>query len=363
MILREGKVQFVMPSEDSYKDSSVEVFYNPHMAVNRDFTVLMLKAYSILKAKKLNIADPMCASGIRVLRLLEETDIIEKAYLNDIKQSAIKVAKENLKAYKNVEYFNEDANIFLYKNKNFDYIDIDPFGSPVGFLESAISSLKTGGLIGITATDTASISGAYPFKAIRRYGSKPLDVEFYHEVALRILIKYAIQEAFKLDYVLIPVFSFSYRHFLRAFFIKEKGVSKAIPINNQIGYIGYCHSCKFREKYTCLLDIPKYCPICGEFFDYGGPLYLGPLYDIKFLDIMLKEGLSYIQKDSIWLLKTIKEESNVTSPWFYKGNIFGKGNIPKLKDILIHLKATKTHFSKEGFKTDLDFNTIKEFFR
>ena len=362
MKLKEGAVEFFIKELPDLISKDMEVFYNPFMAINRDFTVLMLKAYSKLKARKLFIADPMCASGVRVLRLLKETSAIEKAFLNDIKKEAIELAKKNLEGYDNVDFSNKDAKIFLLENKGFDYIDIDPYGSPVEFLESAILSLKTGGLLGVTATDTASLSGAYPFKAFRRYNAKPLDSEFYHENALRILIKSVIEASFRLDVVLKPVFGFSYRHFLRAFFIKLKGVSKAIDISRNIGYIGYCHSCKYRASYTCILDLPKFCPFCGDFFDYGGPLYLGPVYDKEFLDLMKNEDFTYLQKDTKKVFQLILKESDSKSPWFYKANIFGKGTMPKLKQILKDLEGVPTHFSPEGFKTDLDFKHIKEYF-
>ncbi|GAB6077491.1 tRNA (guanine(26)-N(2))-dimethyltransferase [Hydrogenobaculum acidophilum] len=362
MMLKEGLAEFFIPDLPDVLSKEMPVFYNPFMSINRDFTVLMLKAYSKLKAKKLFVADPMSASGIRVLRLLKETDVIEKAFLNDIKKEAIELSKKNLEGYQNIEYFNKDAKIFLLENKGFDYIDLDPYGSPIPFLESAINALKTGGLIGITATDTASLSGSYPFKAFRRYGSKPLESEFYHESALRILIKSVIEASFRLDVVLKPIFGFSYRHFLRIFFIKLKGVSKAIDISTSIGYIGYCHSCKFRESYTCILDLPKFCPLCGDFFDYGGPLYIGPIYGDEFLNIIKNEDFTYFHKDTVRLFKTILKEASVKSPWFYKANIFGKGTMPKLKNILKDLNAKPTHFSPEGFKTDLEFKYIKEYF-
>ncbi len=362
MILKEGLAEFKIPNLPDIPSKDMPVFYNPHMVVNRDFTVLMLSAFSRLKAKKLKIADPMCASGVRVLRLLKETESIDSAFLNDIDIEALNLAKENLKDYKNVYFSQEDAKVFLLKERGFDYIDIDPYGSPVGFLESGILALKTGGLIGVTATDTASISGAYSFKAFRRYGSKPLESEFYHEVALRILIKSVIETGFRLDFVLRPVFGFSYRHFLRAFFIKEKGVSKSINLSQNLGYIGYCHSCRFRASYICILDLPKFCPVCGEFFDYAGMLYLGPLWDMEFLDAIKSQIQGSISEKSIRLLKTISEESTVKNPWFYKANIFGKPKLPKLQKIFEDLKAYPTHFSPEGFKSDLDFYTIKEYF-
>ena len=38
----------------------------------------------------------------------------------------------------------------------FDYIDIDPFGSPNPFLAAAIGRITRNGIVAVTATDTAS---------------------------------------------------------------------------------------------------------------------------------------------------------------------------------------------------------------
>ncbi|MCU0373510.1 MAG: ATP-binding protein, partial [Ignavibacteria bacterium] len=41
----------------------------------------------------------------------------------------------------------------------FDYIDIDPFGSPCPFLDAAIKRLSRGGILAVTATDTSALAG------------------------------------------------------------------------------------------------------------------------------------------------------------------------------------------------------------
>jgi N(2),N(2)-dimethylguanosine tRNA methyltransferase (EC 2.1.1.32) len=53
MLVKEGAVEFFIPELPNLISKDMEVFYNPFMAVNRDFTVLILKAYSTLKSKKL----------------------------------------------------------------------------------------------------------------------------------------------------------------------------------------------------------------------------------------------------------------------------------------------------------------------
>lgn len=41
------------------------------------------------------------------------------------------------------------------EKKYFDIIDLDPYGTAVPFLESAISCLEDGGLLAVTYTDLA----------------------------------------------------------------------------------------------------------------------------------------------------------------------------------------------------------------
>ena len=39
----------------------------------------------------------------------------------------------------------------------FQWIDLDPFGSPVGFLDTAIQSISRVGVLEVTATDIAAL--------------------------------------------------------------------------------------------------------------------------------------------------------------------------------------------------------------
>ncbi|MEM3342526.1 MAG: hypothetical protein QW728_07525, partial [Thermoplasmata archaeon] len=112
-------------------------------------------------------------------------------------------------------------------NNTFDFIDIDPFGSPVPFAEHAICAARKEGIIAVTATDTSSLAGAYPAVCMRRYWSIPTSGYNKHEMALRILIWRMVLAAASYDIGLFPVFSLSSDHFVRVFLKVKKSVKDA----------------------------------------------------------------------------------------------------------------------------------------
>ena len=70
----------------------------------------------------------------------------------------------------------------------FQWIDLDPFGSPVSFLDSAIQSISRVGVLEVTATDTAALCGSAKTSAARRYGSTGITDAYMHDDATRILL-------------------------------------------------------------------------------------------------------------------------------------------------------------------------------
>ncbi len=370
-VITEGTAKILLPSLPENISSDMPVFYNPRMRINRDFTVLMVRYLSSVLGRRLRIADPLAGSGVRAIRILKEADGIDIVYVNDWDGVAVENIKMNFKE-NNIEenkyrVFQEDANIFLRREGKFDYIDIDPFGSPVGFIESAILSLKRGGILGVTATDTAPLSGTYPDVCIRRYGSKPLKSEFYHEVGLRILIYKIFSQGAQFDFSLIPVFSYSYLHHFRVFFVKDKG-SKLTNrnIRENTGYIVFCHSCLYR---SCLSDRCSMlrCPLCGERLDYAGPLWLGPIFSRDVVEYFVKD-ISYlnVSKEAKSTLNLIKEESKINIPFFYTlsslTKVLKKSKVPPLSKVLKEVEGVRTHFSGEGFKTQMDYKELREKF-
>ena len=101
----------------------------------------------------------------------------------------------------------DDANLFLLKSSGFDYIDIDPFGSPNPFLENAVVRLSREGILAVTATDTSGFTGTYPKATKRKYDSRPIKNEIMHETGIRILIRAVQLFGSRHDKALIPIYS------------------------------------------------------------------------------------------------------------------------------------------------------------
>lgn len=76
--------------------------------------------------------------------------------------------------------------MLMYKHKHFTKrftaIDLDPYGCPSVFLDSAVQSVQDGGLLLITATDMAVLAGNAPETCYSKYGAISLKTKCCHEV-------------------------------------------------------------------------------------------------------------------------------------------------------------------------------------
>lgn len=124
----------------------------------------------------------MAATGLRTVRYLKEIDSIETMVSNDWDPAAVELMKKNI-VYNNLkedkcETFSMDAidlmNKMRAEKRFFDVIDLDPYGSAIPFLESALSCLANGGLLCVTFTDMAVLCARRPHVCSYKYGSVPL---------------------------------------------------------------------------------------------------------------------------------------------------------------------------------------------
>src|SRR3990172_1687374 len=175
-IVTEVKTRLYVPVEGAFgkrasgRNKKPPVFYNPHMALNRGLCVLFMKT----QGTGLVFADVLSGSGAKGLRVAVEAS--NTVFLNDANKDAVKLIKKNAALNKvKLDVSNMDANRFIHENRGlFGFIDIDPFGSPVPFIDPAVLSLKKKGYVGLTATDTATLCGVYPETCLRRYMALPL---------------------------------------------------------------------------------------------------------------------------------------------------------------------------------------------
>lgn len=338
-IVEEGKVRIEVHAGKISKE--LPVFYNPVMTFNRDISILLLNS---VPDKKLRIADPLAGSGIRSLRFLKELEKgkIEEICLNDVDVNAIASIKKNFSlnkiSLKKVTLENTDANAILLKSGGFDYIDVDPFGSPNSFLDCAIKRLARCGVLAVTATDTAALCGTYPKAGKRKYWSTPKKGPIMHETGLRILIRKVQLIGAQYDRALTPIFSYAKDHYFRVFFRSKKGKKEVDNILKQQGML-----------------------------EDSGPLWLGSLWDAKLVKIMVKKSKkmkSITQdKEKTKFLDLITQESNIQSVGFHDLHYLCKKNkislIPRKEDLIVKLKkkgfnASQTHFKGEGIRSNVE---------
>jgi len=347
------------------------VFYNPEKKFDRDLSVIFARDTGVKST-----LDLMCASGARGMRFLTEGGA-EHVHFNDINPEGIKSARANLRANKiskeKYSVTKKEANLLCATIKEkFDFVDVDPFGSPINFISTAIRRVALGGYIAVTATDTAPLYGVFPKKCIKRYGSRPMRNVFGHETAMRILAKAIIELGAKQDIGLEPVLSHATKHYYRIYFRKTRG-SKEI---DNFGFLYFCSKCKHRFYEN--LKLKEFCPLCRERLNFAGFVYIGNLWDKQLLKKMSCFGKydSYKTEDE-WLhinsLKSVHRrfidmlqgEAEINLPYFYEVGEFKFKAAPKMDFLLEALrkkgfKAARCHIHGDAFKTDANFKEIKK---
>ncbi len=372
-IIQEGLVKIKTPEFDKVS-SKAPVFYNPVMELNRDLSIIAIKTYQKELKHEINICDAFGGSGIRGVRYAKEIENVSKVVITDINPLAIQFANENIEIndLDNVTTCKEDANILLRKCRGkFDVVDIDPFGTPSFYIESAGISLKSGGMICATATDTSGLCGTYKEPCVRKYSAIPLKTGYCHEIGIRILAGFLARTFSKYKKCIDIVFSHSTEHYMRIYAKVKKGAKITDEsLKNNIGYILHCESCLNRTMVQGIAPkAASICPVCGEDFRIVGPLWCGSVLDQQFIEEMLEnvENTRINQEKKVLkLLNRTYDEANAPATFYDLHEISKKLKVsaPRLDNVLELLKengyfASRTHFKPTGIKTDAPVDKIK----
>ncbi|QDA32430.1 tRNA (guanine(26)-N(2))-dimethyltransferase [Thermococcus indicus] len=370
--VREGLAKILVPKAERIYDAPV--FYNPVMALNRDISVL---AVGVLKPKR--VLDALSATGIRGIRYALETQA-EEVWLNDISEEAFKLILENVRlnlgiegewiSEKRIAFRGEkevvanldDANrLMAEKFRYFDFLDLDPFGSPMEFLDTALRSVRRRGVLAVTATDTGVLCGAYRHACRRKYLAEPIRGELCHEVGLRILIGTVVRYAAKYDLGVEVLLAYYRDHYFRAFLRLRSGARKADGSLSNLGYLWQDENGRFEYENSFMPGKPG----------THGPLWLGPLKSQGFVDEMLDlaRGYSLAHRKTLPFLETLAGELDV--PFHYDTHALARRNglqVGKLADIIEILRgkgysATRTHFSPMALKTNAPFEEVLDTLR
>ncbi len=350
--IQEGQTHLLVPDfQDDIgpKEKGEDVFYNPSMEKSRDIFVSFLKAWA--KGKSVRLLDGMSATGVRGIRAAKETPV-SSVTTNDLSKKAVQLIKKNAKKNSlKMSITNEILEKLLVDKKyEYEYIDIDPFGTPVKYYPYSARFINHEGVVAVTSTDTAALCGTYPKTCSRRYSSKPENNWCRHENGLRILIAYCVREAGRYDRWVKPLLSYYEGHHFRAYLQIGDGAKKA-------------NRCLEKVREVSFQD-GRWDFEIGKQNKKRGPFWVGQLFDEKILEKM--EPVGNFGKDllSIW-----REESNFP-PFFYDTNelssVYKTAPPPrkKLKNKLEEkdYKTSKTHFSPTGIKTDATFEVMEDAF-
>jgi len=382
--VEEGEVRVTVPKlsafvekPSEYAPSKAPVFYNPVMELNRDLAVLAVQAYQKMVKRELFICEPLAGCGVRGIRFAKEVKGVKKVLINDINEKAYQLAKYNVKMNgleKLVTVKNEDANLLLARHsaprKRFDVIDIDPFGSPVPFLDSAIRALRDGGLLALTATDMAPLCGVHPKACIRKYSGKPLRTEYCHELAVRLLIGCLATTAAKHEMGIKVLFSHSTDHYIRVYAVLLHGAKNADKSLQNMGYILHCFNCFHREtaKASFAYGLSLKCPECGSKMDYAGPLWLGKIADKNFCVLMEEAVKESPLKRRVWkILCLVNGECDAPITYYVLDKICDKLglSVPSTNNVLRAMAErgytfSRTHFNPKGIKSNISIKELKE---
>jgi tRNA (guanine26-N2/guanine27-N2)-dimethyltransferase len=375
-IVKEGKARIIVPKlkafvKDSsdYAPSKAPVFYNPVMEFNRDIAVLAVQAFRRKVDREISICEPLTGSGIRGVRFATEIKDVS-VLVSDITERAVKLALRNVELnglQDRVKVEHKEANCLLSchgaPKKRFDVVDVDPFGCPVPYLDSAVRALRGNGLLAITATDLAPLCGVNEKACVRKYGGKPLRTEYCHELGVRLLAGCDAIIAARHGIGVRILFSYCSAHYVRVYVKIEYGAKKADDSLKNLGYVLHCFNCFHRETTTKQFYRHAHkCPECGAEMDFAGPLWLGKIFDKQFCEEMAIENRHVAFRNSgriSKLLALAKNEAEAPMTYYVLDHVSDKLSLPvpsleNVRRILCKsgFLAIPTHFNSRGLRTD-----------
>ena len=223
-----------------------DVFYNPVQVFNRDLSIHVIKEFDAMRREEfrsgkrrgkrankrgkktindLKILEALSATGLRSIRYVKEIPNVGLMVANDISKEAAEAIHRNAVSNecdtKILQASHNDAIMLMHQHKTpskqFDVVDLDPYGAPTVFLDSGVQAVSEGGLLCVTCTDAPVLCGVYPETCYAKYNSIPVKSKFCHEMALRILLHCISTHASRYGKYIEPLISVSTDFYIRVF--------------------------------------------------------------------------------------------------------------------------------------------------
>ena len=362
---REGNTNFFIPENtiSPPKSTRIPVFYNPLGEFKRDVMVTIVKTINRKNNNSMNFADALSGIGIGAIRVANESNV-DRIFINDLNKKSLEFANLNVSInnLQDKSYIsNLEAKHFLMSHgkseQRFDFIEIDPFGCPSEFIDSAIQSININGVISLTATDGPVLCGIYPKVSLKKYGGYSLNTEYSSEIGVRLMYGSLASSALRYNLGICPLFSHTNKHYSK---IYSQITHKYTRTLDNIGFLSHCFNCGYRQLAEAIIFS---CTLCESNLRYAGPLWTGELFDAGIISDCT--SLSNTPKETK-LFDTSILECSIAEPFYVSDNITNilkKSSLP-LFEIIEKMsnsgfKSSPTIFNPNGFRTEANIDEIK----
>ncbi|ESA36165.1 hypothetical protein N836_08430 [Leptolyngbya sp. Heron Island J] len=356
---QEGKARFAIAK--GMATGTATAFYRSTSQIGRDLAVLAAAIYR-QQHGRLRVIDAMTGCGVRPLRYHLEAGA-EWVWANEGNPDLQAVLSANLHqgmAPDTYRITHQDANQLFFscaqQQDYYDLIDIDSFGSPTPFVNTALWAIKFGGLLYLTSTDGRTTSGHALERSVQMYGACARSHPAVHEQGLRLLIGCAAKQAATRGFHIEPVFSIFNGSIHRVMVRVVTGSWQ----DKHYGFLAYCHSCgQFRTADWRQLG-QLGCEVCGTAPVVSGPMWLGPLHDAAYIAQMAALAHQWRWPQRLQRLLAIMGEETAMPPYYYPLAEIGRRgqmDVPA-RDRLIRricdrsYRATRTHLDSQAIKTN-----------
>ncbi|CAH2238806.1 probable tRNA (guanine(26)-N(2))-dimethyltransferase isoform X2 [Pararge aegeria] len=420
--IKEGQAEIRLASE--------KVFYNPVQEFNRDLSIAVLSVFtkdyieeklaraakSVKKSEDIvedvtgnnseipvTVLEALSATGLRSVRYAKEVPNVTKIIANDLSEQAVETIRSNI-VHNGVEGLietsHDDACMVMYKHKlpskRFAAIDLDPYGCPSIFLDSAVQSVQDGGLLLVTATDMAVLAGNSPETCYCKYGAVSLKTKSCHEMALRILLQCIEQHANRYSRYIVPLLSISADFYIRVFVKIYSGAIHCKKTTSKLSMAFHCVGCdnitlqplggfkpnpteKNPQQMKAFLPpapaVGEHCVHCNQRHHLGGPIWSDPIHDDVFVTRVLSHvqgnpGLFGTAKRIQGVLAMVREELPDVPLYYTLDKLFGRVHLETMPMLTLRsailnagYKVSYSHAAKLSIKTAAPAQVIWDIIR
>ncbi|KAM4887682.1 tRNA (guanine(26)-N(2))-dimethyltransferase isoform 2-T2 [Thomomys bottae] len=347
----------------------------------------------------LRVLEGLAASGLRSIRFALEVPGLRSVVANDASAQAVDLMRRNIELNHVghlVQPSQADARMLMYQHQRvserFDVIDLDPYGSPVTFLDAAVQAVSEGGLLCVTCTDMAVLAGNSGETCYSKYGAMALKSRACHEMALRIVLHSLDLRANCYQRFIEPLLSVSADFYVRVFVRVFTGQAKAKASASKQALVFQCAGCgalhlqrlgkaseapggRVKFSAACGPPVSPECEHCGQRHQLGGPLWAAPIHNLDFVGHVLEAvsanpGRFHTSQRIRGVLSVVTEELP-DAPLYYTLDQLSSTihcNTPsllQLRSALLHagFRVSLSHACKNAVKTDAPASAVWDIMR